>query len=147
MTKDFVFTYADSYDEDTQGCYPSSTSVKIEHEFQDDTTWDVILYQMCKFLEATGYVGITEKIIIKDKFGLMRRNGLFEYTHLENDFDFDAYDDEDEEDDDEDSELEIVCSEDADSTQKQVAKGLQEYVDSISEAERKDMIKFIKTGE
>ena len=97
MTKDFVFTYANSYDSDTQGCYPNSTSVKIEHEFEDETTWDVILYQMCKFLEATGYVGITEKIIIKDKFGLMRRNNLFEYT--DPDFDFDDYDDEDEEED------------------------------------------------
>jgi len=103
VNKFFKFSYHDSFTTDTQGCYPSSTSVKIEHEFEDETTWDVVLYQMCKFLEATGYVGITEKIIIKDKFGLMRRNGLFEYTPLENDFDFDDYDDEDEEENDEDN--------------------------------------------
>lgn len=101
MNKFFKLSYHDTFTSDTQGCYPSSTSVKIEHEFEDDTTWDVILYQMCKFLEATGYVGITEKIIIKDKFGLMRRNGLFEYTDPA--FDFDEYDDEDEEEDDEDN--------------------------------------------
>jgi hypothetical protein len=101
VNKFFKLSYHDSFTTDTQGCYPSNTSVKISHGFEDETTWDVVLYQMCKFLEATGYVGITDKIIIKDKFGLMRRNGLFEYTPLENDFDFD--DEEDEEEDDEDN--------------------------------------------
>jgi hypothetical protein len=44
----------------------------------------------------------------------------------------------------EDNKLELVYDE-TDSIQRQVAKDLQTYINSLSEAERKDMIQYIKT--
>lgn len=42
--------------------YP--TNLKIVHEFEMDegTRWDNIMLQFAKFLDATGYVGVYEKV-------------------------------------------------------------------------------------
>lgn len=46
--------------------FPQCTQIKARHYFDSCTTWVPILYQFCKFLEATGYVGVTDKVIIVD---------------------------------------------------------------------------------
>jgi hypothetical protein len=42
--------------------YP--TNLKVVHEFEmaDSTRWDNIMLQFAKFLDATGYVGVYEKV-------------------------------------------------------------------------------------
>ena len=69
MSKVFRFIYDSEYAENEPTEYPEASTVKTRHYFSDGTTWPVILYQFCKFLESTGYHGVTEKVVIKDPFG------------------------------------------------------------------------------
>lgn len=78
-TFDFKF-YTNDYsnDEDDALPYPISSNLAASHEFSDGCTWDVILWQFCKFLESTGYVGVTDNIRLIDKYGFKSSNMLFE---------------------------------------------------------------------
>jgi hypothetical protein len=68
--------------------------VTAEFSFDDACTWDVILWQFCKFLEMTGYEGVRNKIKLDDPFGLMSRNCLFECLSDEDNSEFwDSLDD------------------------------------------------------
>ena len=42
--------------------YPTNLKVVHEFEMDDATRWDNVLLQFAKFLDATGYVGVYEKI-------------------------------------------------------------------------------------
>ena len=66
MSKVYRFIYDSELYEDTGGHYPEATTVEIRHYFEDDTTWPKIMYQFAKFLEASGYVGVIDRVIIKD---------------------------------------------------------------------------------
>lgn len=89
--------------------YPTSTSINFEYEFGDSVTWDVILWQFCKVLEATGYEGVRERIRVIDPYGIMEQNHLFKCIGSEEDFDWGEWDDteEDEEETGEEEEVEI----------------------------------------
>lgn len=99
--KTFKFTYEDTEYNDTS-LWPAKSKLKAEHLFQDDTTWMTVLYQFAKFLEGSGYVGVTEKIRIEDKYGINRDCGFETYGHEEEDEDEIKVGLDDAEDDDED---------------------------------------------
>ena len=42
--------------------YPTDLRVVFEFEMDDGTRWDNIMLQFAKFLDATGYVGVYEKV-------------------------------------------------------------------------------------
>ena len=42
--------------------YPTNLRVVHEFEMDDGTRWDNIMLQFAKFLDATGYVGVYEKV-------------------------------------------------------------------------------------
>ena len=42
--------------------YPTNLRVVHEFEMSDETRWDNIMLQFAKFLDATGYVGVYEKV-------------------------------------------------------------------------------------
>lgn len=42
--------------------YPDSLTVVHEFTISDSTRWDNIMMQFAKFLDATGYVGVYDKI-------------------------------------------------------------------------------------
>ena len=42
--------------------YPTDLRVVHEFEMSDETRWDNIMLQFAKFLDATGYVGVYEKV-------------------------------------------------------------------------------------
>jgi hypothetical protein len=42
--------------------YPTNLKVVHEFEMDDATRWDNVLLQFAKFLDATGYVGVYDKI-------------------------------------------------------------------------------------
>lgn len=42
--------------------YPTDLRVVHEFEMDDSTRWDNVLLQFAKFLDATGYVGVYDKI-------------------------------------------------------------------------------------
>jgi len=42
--------------------YPTNLKVVHEFEMDDATRWDNVLLQFAKFLDATGYVGVHDKI-------------------------------------------------------------------------------------
>lgn len=42
--------------------YPTNLKVVHEFEMDDATRWDNIMLQFAKFLDATGYVGVYEKV-------------------------------------------------------------------------------------
>lgn len=77
MSKVYRFIYDSEFDNDEPTQYAEASTVKTRHYFSGCTTWPVILYEFCKFLEATGYVGVTEKVVIKDPYG-MEENGFLE---------------------------------------------------------------------
>lgn len=87
--KTFKFTYEDTEYNDTS-MWPSQSTLKAAHKFQDETVWITVLYQFAKFLEGTGYVGVVEKIRVEDKYGMHRDLG------------FETYGEEEDEDDDDD---------------------------------------------
>lgn len=66
MSRLFRFVYDSGYDEES--IYGESCTIDTKHYFDEDATWIPILWQFAKFLESTGYSGVTEKIIIKDCF-------------------------------------------------------------------------------
>jgi hypothetical protein len=76
MSKVFRFVYDSEYDDNEPTEYPEATSVKIRHYFSEGTTWPVVLYQFCKFLESTGYVGIVEKVVLRDPFDFHKEAGF-----------------------------------------------------------------------
>ena len=69
MSNVYRFIY-DSDVNDSSSKYPEATNIKVRHYFSDEASWPVVLYQFCKFLENVGYIGVTEKVIIKDKYGV-----------------------------------------------------------------------------
>ena len=42
--------------------YPTNLNVVHEFEMDDATRWDNVLLQFAKFLDATGYIGVYDKI-------------------------------------------------------------------------------------
>ena len=76
MSNVYRFIYDSEFAEGF-GQHPEASTVKVRHYFEDGTTWVPILWQFCKFLESTGYVGITEKVVIKDPYGI-NNDSLFE---------------------------------------------------------------------
>ena len=76
MSNVFRFIYDSEFDPNKPTEYPEAVTVKTRHYFSDGTTWPVVLYQFCKFLESTGYCGVTEKVFVKDPFGVHGECGL-----------------------------------------------------------------------
>lgn len=64
MSKVFRFSFDDAFDEDSVA-FPQSTTVKHRIYVDDCSTWVPVLWQFCKFLEASGYEGVKEKVVIK----------------------------------------------------------------------------------
>lgn len=113
MTKRYEFKFTD-YDcndtDDDYSPYPVASSIDSTFDFNTAVTWDIILWQFCKFLESTGYESVREKIRLVDNFGIMTNNHLFTCIY-EPEFDFDkAWGEQDdaEEDEEETSEEEKV---------------------------------------
>jgi hypothetical protein len=103
MNKTFTFEYRVAEDgDDDRVPYPVYSNLNATHEFHDACTWDVVLWQFCKFLEHSGYIGITERVVLKDPLGLMGMNHLFE-TIGNDRFPFDEEDWDDTEEEDEDT--------------------------------------------
>jgi hypothetical protein len=124
MLKTYTFGYQiqEAGDDDTVP-YPANTVLTATHNFHDACTWDIILYQFCKFLEGSGYVGVTERVVLKDPLGIMNSNQLFESIGNEG---F-PYDEEDwGEDEEEESEEEDYLKKD------------DEYIDEISKLDKED---------
>jgi len=42
--------------------FPTDLRVVFEFEMNDSTRWDNVLLQFAKFLDATGYVGVHDKV-------------------------------------------------------------------------------------
>jgi hypothetical protein len=42
--------------------FPTNQRIVHEFEMSDDTRWDNIILQFAKFLDATGYVGVHERV-------------------------------------------------------------------------------------
>ena len=42
--------------------YPTNLKVVHEFEMDDGTRWDNVLLQFAKFLDATGYIGVYDKV-------------------------------------------------------------------------------------
>ena len=122
MSNTYKFVY-ESAKQDDLSEFPKKTSIKAVHEFDEDITWVPILANFCDFLEGIGYVGVSQKIVIKDKFGLMG-SGLFFETIKEAAYDEEDFDWEDEDEDDEDIEEEDYLKKD------------DEYIDEISKLEK-----------
>lgn len=81
MTKRYEFKFSDydcnDVDDNDYLPYPVSSVIDSSFDFQGGVTWDVILWQFCKFLEATGYEGVRSKIRLIDNFDIMSKNYLF----------------------------------------------------------------------
>lgn len=89
MDKKFKFVYDSGY-EDGMEIYPLASTIKASHVFEDGSRWQPILYQFCKFLESTGYVGVLEKVVIVDPYALHSDKHLF-HTIREMPVDEDEY--------------------------------------------------------
>jgi hypothetical protein len=77
MSNVYRFIY-DSERGEGYGVCPEATTIKARHYFEDGITWVPILWQFCKFLESTGYCGVTDRVLIKDPYGMEADQGLFE---------------------------------------------------------------------
>ena len=77
MSNVYRFIY-DSEAGEGFGAYPEASTVKARHYFEDGITWVPILWQFCKFLESTGYVGVCGRVVIKDPHGIEADKCLFE---------------------------------------------------------------------
>jgi hypothetical protein len=77
MSNVYRFIY-DSEKSEGHGVCPEATTIKTRHYFEDGITWVPILWQFCKFLESTGYVGVIDRVILKDPYGFEENQGLFE---------------------------------------------------------------------
>jgi hypothetical protein len=124
MSKVYRFIYDSEFDTEEPTEYPEASTVKVRHYFADFTAWPTILHEFCKFLEATGYNGVMERVVLKDPYE-MEKDGLFE-TIGPNQYiaTVDTNESEEEEDD---------CD------VEEVKKELKQYFDSLSEAEKKDL--------
>lgn len=60
MTKRFSFTYYD--DTDSSPEFPSETQINASYEFDDNSTWDVVLDQFVKFLGHCWGYDISDKV-------------------------------------------------------------------------------------
>ena len=98
MSNTYKFVY-ESAKQNSYSAIPEKTSIKVVHEFSEDVTWVPILANFCDFLEGIGYVGVAQKIVIKDKFGIINDGGFFE-TIKEAAYDEEDFDWEDEEEED-----------------------------------------------
>ena len=123
MSKVYRFIYDSEFDTEEPTEYPEASTVKVRHYFADFTAWPTILHEFCKFLEATGYNGVMERVVLKDPYN-MEQDGLFE-TIGPNQYIATVDTNESEEEDDCDVE--------------EVRKELKQYFDSLSEAEKKDL--------
>jgi hypothetical protein len=104
MSNVYRFIY-DSDKSDGHGIWPEASSLKARHYFEDGVAWVPILWQFCKFLESTGYVGVAERVLIKDPYGIEANSGMFETLGpgeyiAHKDYDEDEEEDEEEQDDD-----------------------------------------------
>jgi hypothetical protein len=77
MSNVYRFIY-DSGKSDGFDTCPEATTIKARHYFEDGITWAPILWQFAKFLESVGYVGITDRVVIKDPYGIESDKHLFE---------------------------------------------------------------------
>ncbi len=77
MSNVYRFIY-DSEKGEGYGTCPEATTIKTRHYFEDGITWVPILWQFCKFLESTGYVGVCGRVLIKDPYGIEANTHLFE---------------------------------------------------------------------
>jgi hypothetical protein len=90
MSNVYTFNFESPYDDDAVE-FPVSSSITHSQTFDEGSTWVPILFQFCKFLESTGYVGVTSKVVIKGK---ANSGNLFEsfpdadddYTTMKEDF-------------------------------------------------------------
>jgi hypothetical protein len=112
MTKRYEFKFTD-YDcndaDDDYLPFPVASAIDASFDFQGAATWDVILWQFCKFLEATGYEGVRSRIRLIDNFDFMSKNHLFECIE-ENEEDWSE--DDTEEDEEETADKEEVSFQD-----------------------------------
>lgn len=80
MTKHFSFTYRDG-DEANAPEFPTETSITVNHSFDDNSTWDVVLEQFLKFLgHAWGY-DISDQVrfeTVKEKLDRLRQGRGFD---------------------------------------------------------------------
>ena len=125
MSKVYRFIYDSEFDTEEPTTYPEATTVKARHYFADFTAWPTILHEFCKFLEATGYNGVMDRVVIKDPYN-METDGLFE-TIGPNQYIATVHTNESEEEEEDDCDVEEVREE------------LKKYFDSLSEAEKKDL--------
>ena len=77
MSNVYRFIY-DSEKGEGYGAFPEATTIRTRHYFEDGITWVPILWQFAKFLESTGYVGVCDRVVIKDPHGIETDKALFE---------------------------------------------------------------------
>jgi hypothetical protein len=145
MSNVYRFIY-DSDKSEGNGVYPEASSIKARHYFEDCVAWPPILWQFCKFLESTGYVGVIDRVIIKDPYGFEANQGMFE-TLGPNEYiahkDYDEEDEEDEEleeeEDDEGEDGILGVAKPGTPEHDKAMKQLQKYFNSLNEEEKKDL--------
>jgi hypothetical protein len=65
MINTYRFTYESrNYEPDSDSPFPSSTTVEVEHQFEEGQTWEAVMWQFARFLEHTGYEGVRKRIKI-----------------------------------------------------------------------------------
>lgn len=89
MSKVYRFAFDDEFQENGLPSYPQATTVKQRIYVDECSTWVPILWQFCKFLEATGYEGVRERVVIKDPYGMHSDDELFETLGPEDDEELD----------------------------------------------------------
>lgn len=78
MSKYISFKYEDYSELDEPWSeYPRNSTLNFEYTFEDDTRWPTILQQFVHFLEAMGYVGVRDKIVLIDPHGMEDAMGFF----------------------------------------------------------------------
>ena len=109
MNKTFKFVYESEEEACSFDLFPKTTKLKAVHQFDENSRWVPILYQFCKFLEGTGYIGVEDRIIIKDPYGI-EADFLFETTGTK-EYQFDDEEDEDEDEEDEEKDFQDIKKE------------------------------------
>jgi hypothetical protein len=120
MSNVYRFAYDSSVD-DSDSPYPQATTVKVRHYFDEESTWVPILWQFAKFLESVGYVGVCEKIVIKDRLGLLDVGGSCFETYNPDDTDANRWGTYETDDEEEIEESELDVEEDFRDMKKEVA--------------------------
>ena len=78
MSKEIRFRYEDYSELDEPWSeVPTNTEIAFTHKFEDDTRWPTILQQFVHFLEAMGYIGVRDKIVLIDPHGMEDAMGFF----------------------------------------------------------------------